>query len=83
MEVLVWTEYEKQVMASSCEEFCSCIFIRKSDKARYAGLKQQQSNTFLVGDDKYTETMVAEKTLLEDFQVGASKQKSRDMGAVK
>ena len=23
MEVLVWTEYKKQVMVSSCEEFCS------------------------------------------------------------
>ena len=70
-------------MASSSEEFCSCLFIPQSDNARYAGLNQQQSNTFLIGDDKYTETMVAAKTLLEDWKVGLRKQKSRDTDVVK
>ena len=31
---------------------------------RYADLKQQQSNTFLMGYKKYTDKMVAAKTLL-------------------
>ena len=36
-----------------------------------------------MGDDKYTETMVAAKTLLEDWQGGASKQESQETGVVK
>ena len=66
MKVFVWTEYENQAMASSCEEFFSCLFIRKLDNAQYAGLEKQQSNKFLMRDNKYTETMVAAKTFLED-----------------
>ena len=36
-----------------------------------------------MGDEKYPKTMVAAKTLLEDWQVGASKQKSHETGIVK
>ena len=76
MDVLVRAEYEKQVMAFSCKEFCSCLFIWRLDNARYTGLTQQQSNTFLMEDEKYTKTMVTAMTLLEDWQGGASKQNS-------
>ena len=67
MEVLVWTECEKQAMSYSCEEFCSYLFIWQLDNARYTSLKQQQRNTFLMLDEKYTKTMVAAKTFLEDW----------------
>ena len=36
------------------EEFCSCIFVLKSNKRRYERLKEKQHNAFLVGDKKYT-----------------------------
>ena len=61
----------------------SALLIGQSNNARYAGLKQQQSNKFFTGDDRYTDTMVVAKTLLEDWQGGASKQKSRETGVMK
>ena len=56
------------------EEFCSCIFVLKSNKRRYERLKEKQHNAFLVGDNKCTEKMVESKTLLEDWQVPSSAQ---------
>ena len=55
-------------MDLSCEEFCSCLFVRQSDNKRYKYLKGQQHNAFLVGDDKYTKEVVESKTLLRYWQ---------------
>ena len=59
-------------MNSSCEELCSCLFVRKSNNKRYKHLKEKQHNAFLMGDNKYTKKIVEAKNLIQDWQVPTS-----------
>ena len=61
-------EYAHLMMDFFCEEFCSCLFVLLSYNKSYGHLKEQQHNTFLMGDNKNTGKNVEAKTLIEDWQ---------------
>ena len=63
---------KKKEQELAYEEFLSCMFIHCLDKGRYAQLKKDQHNSYIVGKSIYTDTLVDTKKLLKGWK-GAGK----------
>ena len=48
---------ELEAMASSCEVYNTCMFIRTYDNRRYRSLKSALDNNRLLKKDAYTKTL--------------------------
>ena len=58
---------ELEAMASSCEDYNMCMFIRNSDNGSYRSLKTTLDNNRLLKKYPYTKTLQMELKLLVNF----------------
>ena len=59
---------EDTVMASSCEEYPTCLFLLVADDRRYKLLNTELEKNFLLGKQEYPMTIMAAKRLITGFQ---------------